>query len=89
MSAGGIAYVVLGIFFVGFFWITLGSLVDGFGNEINRQYTDGTVHVSQMKMDTFDTLAHTFWEKLPIVFILGFLIIGVVIALRDTPGEAY
>lgn len=89
MSAGGIAYIVMGIFFLAFFWMLLGSMVDGFGNEINNQLDQGTFHVSQIKMDTFDTLAHTFWARLPIIFLIGFVIIGIIIALRDSPGEAY
>ena len=89
MSAGGIAYVVMGIFFVGMFWMLLGSLVDGFGNEINNQLEQGTFHVSQIKMDSFDILSGQLWAKLPIMFLIAFVIIGIIIALRDAPGEAY
>lgn len=79
----------MGIFFCGMFWMLLGSLVDGFGAEINNQLEAGTFHVSQQKMDAYDTLANTFWAKLPVVFLIAFVIIGVIIALRDAPGEAY
>jgi hypothetical protein len=79
----------MGIFFVGMFWMLLGALVDGFGAEINHQWEVGTFHVSQQKMDTYDTLVNVFWSKLPIIFLIAFVILGVIIALRDAPGEAY
>lgn len=79
----------MGIFFVGMFWMLLGSLVDGFGEEINTQLEVGTFHVSQQKMDAYDILANQFWAKLPVIFLIAFVIVGVLIAIRDAPGEAY
>lgn len=88
MSAGGIAYFVIGILFFAFFYLLFGGFIDVNVSVANEQLSDTGFHPSQLRMDTAGFLVK-YWIAIPIVFLIlsGFVLIRN--ALRDVTGEVY
>jgi hypothetical protein len=88
MSAGGIAYFVLGILFFAFFYLLFGGFIDTNTSIANEQISDTSLHPSQLRMDTVGLLLK-YWIAIPIVFLIlsGYILIRN--ALRDATGEVY
>jgi hypothetical protein len=88
MSAGGIAYFVLGLLFFAFFYLLFGGIVDKNVEIANDQMYDTSMHTSQLRIDSVGLLTK-FWLVLPLIFflIMGFFLIKN--ALREQSGEVY
>lgn len=88
MSAGGIAYFILGILFFAFFYLMFGGFMDKNTEIANDQIADTSLHPSQLRMDTVGFLLK-YWIALPIIFLLlsGYVLIRN--SLRDVTGEVY
>jgi uncharacterized protein with PQ loop repeat len=88
MSAGGIAYFVLGLLFFAFFYLLFGGIVDKNVEISNDQMYDDSLHTSQLRMDSIEMLTK-YWLVIPFIFfiIMGFMLIKN--ALREQTGEVY
>jgi hypothetical protein len=88
MSAGGIAYFVLGLLFFAMFYILFGTIVDKNVEIGNEQIYEGSLHTSQLRVDSIGYLIK-YWLVLPFIFFIMMGLFLLKTALREQSGEVY
>lgn len=83
---GPIVLFIIGIAVLGFLYIVMGPLVDGFINNYNTYSATSGSFVTSGQTDAINVIA-LVWKAFPVVIVLFMVFALIVNSIRDTSGS--
>ena len=83
---GPIVLFIIGFAVLGFLYIAMGPLVDGFINNYNTYSTTSGAFVTSGQTDAINVIA-LVWKAFPVVIVLFMVFALIVNSIRDTSGS--